>query len=333
MSPLLLLASITLLLLLGAVLGPRLLRAAAPVLMRVPRLAVALLMMGLGAWLLTAAALSLVLAWTLSGPRLLPGAYGEVCQRCLAASSPFAPGHTVETALPVIVPIVLPALGAALMLALGVRRALRARLAARSVSEEITNTARSTRLLGHDTWVVTDPRPLAFSLPRGNGGIVISDGLRHVLTDAELTAVLTHEQAHLQQRHHLIMSALRAVTEPLRWIPLAGAVADAVPHYLEIAADQCAQDHSGTPNLASALLKIGAPVSPDSFAAHSPALSPILHAGGPDRIRQLVAPARAEMAMLPLAALLVLTIALAIVTLAVHGPYVQVMLLGCTLPL
>src|SRR5690625_4395359 len=101
MSPLLLLASITLLLLLGAVLGPRLLRAAAPVLMRVPRLAVALLMMGLGAWLLTAAALSLVLAWTLSGPRLLPGAYGEVCQRCLAASSPFAPGHTVETALPV----------------------------------------------------------------------------------------------------------------------------------------------------------------------------------------------------------------------------------------
>src|SRR5699024_2773685 len=153
------------------------------------------------------------------------------------------------------------------------------------------HSARSTRLLGHDTWVVTDPRPLAFSLPRGNGGIVISDGLRHVLTDAELTAVLTHEQAHLQQRHHLIMSALRAVTEPLRWIPLAGAVADAVPHYLEIAADQCAQDHSGTPNLASALLKIGAPVSPDSFAAHSPALSPILHAGGPDRIRQLVAPA------------------------------------------
>src|SRR5699024_5889959 len=82
------------------------------------------------------------------------------------------------------VPIVLPALGGALMLALGVRRALRARLAARSVSEELTNTARSTPLLGPDTTVATDARPLAFSLPRGNAGIVISDGLRHVLTHA-----------------------------------------------------------------------------------------------------------------------------------------------------
>src|SRR5699024_1214040 len=187
--------------------------------------------------------------------------------------------------------------------------------------------------LGSATWVVTPPWPLAFSLPRGNAGIVTSDGLRHVLTDAALTAVLTHEQAHLQQRHHLIMSALRAVTEPLRWIPLAGAVADAVPHYLETAADQCAQEHSGNPNLASALLNVCAPGSPDAVAAHSPAVSPVLHAGGPGRNRQLVAPVRAGMAMLPLAALRVLTIALAIVTLAVHGPYVEVRLLGCTLPL
>lgn len=337
MSPLLAPALIALLLVLCAALGPRLLRAAAPVLMRVPRAAVALLMMGLGAWLLTAAALSLVLAWTLSGPRVLPGAFGEVCQKCLAASSPFAPEHTVETALPVIILVLLPALGAALILALGVRRAIRARRAARSVSEEITTTARRALLLGHDTWVLSDPRPLAFSLPRRDGGTVISDGLRHLLTDDELTAVLAHEQAHLRQRHHLIMSALHAVTEPLRWIPLAGAVADAAPHYLEIAADRCARDHSGTPALASALLKIGAPVgpeavSPDAHALHAPALSPMLHAGGPDRIRQLVAPARAEMALLPLAALLLVMIALAVVTLAVHGPYVQVMLLGCTLP-
>ena len=56
--------------------GPLLLRAAAPLLMRIPRLAVALLLAGMAAWLLAAAALSLVLAWSLTGPRLLPGAYG-----------------------------------------------------------------------------------------------------------------------------------------------------------------------------------------------------------------------------------------------------------------
>lgn len=337
MSPLLAPAPIALLLLLSATLGPRLLRAAAPVLMRVPRLAVALLMAGLGVWLLTAAALSLVLAWTLSGPRVLPGAVGEVCQKCLAASSPFAPARTVETALPVIALVLLPALGAAVMLTLGLRRALRARRAARSITGEITTSARRDLVRGEEIWVLSDPRPLAFSLPRRAGGIVISDGLRHLLSEDELTAVLAHERAHLRQRHHLILSALRAVTEPLRWIPLAGAVADAVPHYLEIAADHGAQEHCGTPVLASALLKIGAPVGPETVgpgtaSVRASAFSPVLHAGGPDRIRQLVAPARAEGALLPLAALLLVTIALAVVTFAVHGPYMHVMLLGCSLP-
>lgn len=332
MSPLVAPALIALLLVMCAVLGPHLLRSAAPVLMRVPRLAVTLLLVGMGAWLPATAALSLVLAWALSGPSVLPGAYGEVCQRCLAASSPFAPGHTVETIVPVSLLVLLPALGAALLLGLGVRRAVLSHRAARSVADEIMTSARRALVLGQEIWVVRDPRPLAFSLPRRNGGIVISDGLRRVLSDEELTAVLAHERAHLQQRHHLIMSILRAVTEPLRWVPLVGAVADAVPHYLEIAADECARSHAGTPALASALLKIGAPVRPDSSTLHSPALSPLLHAGGPDRIRQLVAPAHAGIALLPLAALLLVTTVLAIVTLAVHGPYVQVVLLGCAIP-
>ncbi len=312
--------------------GPLLLRAAAPLLMRIPRLAVALLLAGMAAWLLAAAALSLVLAWSLSGPRLLPGAYGEVCQRCLAASSPFAAGHTVQTGLPVALLMLLPALGATLLLGRVLHHLLASHRQARSLSARIVGSARRTRVAGHEVWLLRDARPLAFALPRSKGGIVISDGLRGQLADRELTAVLAHEQAHLQQRHHLILSVLGAVTEPLRWIPLARAIADAAPHYLEIAADSRARACSGTPALASALLKIGAPAHPGPLPARPGGPAALLHAGGPDRIRQLVAPARGGAALAPLSALALLMLGLTIVTICVHLSYLQVMLAGCVLP-
>ena len=251
--------------------GPLLLRAAAPLLMRIPRLAVALLML-------------------------------------------------------------LPALGATLLLGRLLHHLLASHRQARSLSARIVGSARRTRVAGHEVWLLRDARPLAFALPRSKGGIVISDGLRGQLADRELTAVLAHEQAHLQQRHHLILSVLGAVTEPLRWIPLARAIADAAPHYLEIAADSRARACSGTPALASALLKIGAPAHPGPLPARPGGPAALLHAGGPDRIRQLVAPARGGAALAPLSALALLMLGLTIVTICVHLSYLQVMLAGCVLP-
>ena len=334
---------IALLLVTSAVAGPALLRAGAPLLMRVPRTAVAVLLTSLGTWLLAAAALSLLLAWTLTGPELLPGAVGEVCQRCLDASTPFASDQTVETALPIALLVALPVLGAAAVLVLGARRAVRARSAARGAARDITAGARATRLAGHDVWLVPDEEPAAFALPARLGGIVVSAGLRRTLSNAELRAVLAHEGAHLRQRHHLVLSATRSLAEPLRWIPLAAAIADAVPRYLEIAADESARRCSGTHSLASALLKIGAPVRPaSSAAAAAPATAAasagpllhtgLLHAGGPDRIRHLVAPAGAGSALLPTALLAGLMLALTAVIVAVHGPYLQVLLAGCAIP-
>ncbi|GAA1486943.1 M56 family metallopeptidase [Brachybacterium fresconis] len=332
---------IALLLVTSAVAGPALLRAGAPLLMRVPRAAVAVLLTSLGTWLLAAASLSLLLAWTLTGPDLLPGAVGEVCQRCLDASTPFTPDQTVETALPIAVLVALPVLGAAAVLVLGARRAVRARSAARDAARDITAGARAVRLAGHDVWLVPDEEPAAFALPAGLGGIVVSAGLRRALSDAELRAVLAHEGAHLRQRHHLVLSATRSLAEPLRWIPLAAAIADAVPRYLEIAADESARRCSGTRSLASALLKIGAPVRPATSAAAAPATAAapagpllhagLLHAGGPDRIRHLVAPAGTGSALLPTALLSGLMLALTAVIVAVHGPYLQVLLAGCAI--
>lgn len=326
---------IALLLLVAGLLGPWLLRSAAPVLMRAPRAAVALLLTGLGTWLLAVAALSLMLAWTLTGPQLLSGAFGDVCQRCLDAASPFASEHTFRTSLPVIALVLLPALGAAVLAGLGVHRTLRARRSAHAASADILVASRRARLAGEDVWLLPEERPVALALPRRHGGIVVSEGLLRTLSSEELVAVLAHERAHLHQHHHLVLGALRALVEPLRWVPLAAAIADAVPHYLEVAADRCARDRTGTPALASALLKIGSPVDPSSpvtpATVRAGSTGAMLHAGGPDRIRQLVAPTGAGSALLPAAVLLAMTLALAVVTLVVHGPYLQVLLTGCAI--
>src|SRR5690625_4652785 len=147
-------------------------------------------------------------------PRLLSGAYGEVCQRCLAASSPFAAGHTVQTGLPVALLMLLPALGATLLLGRLLHHLLASHRQARSLSARIVGSARRTRVAGHEVWLLRDARPLAFALPRSKGGIVISDGLRGQLADRELTAVLAHEQrseehtSELQSRGHLVCRLL-----------------------------------------------------------------------------------------------------------------------------
>lgn len=316
--------------------GPALLRAAAPLLMRAPRAAAGVLVTGFVAWLLACAALGMVLAWIFTGPEFLPGAYGEVCQRCLDASSPFAPSTTVETSLPIAILVALPVLAALLVVARGVRRAARTHLSARATVADITSEARSDHLAGHKVWLIGDAVPTAFALPFRTGGIVVSDGLRQLLSGPELAAVLAHESAHLRQRHHLLLTVMRAIVDPLRRVPLAAAISDAVPQYLEIAADQSARRRAGTPALASALLKIGQPVR--HAVAGSP--EPMLHVGGPrerggssgpERIRHLVAPAATGSALLPLAALVLLMSALSFVAVAVHGPSLQVLLAGCSL--
>src|SRR5699024_2303908 len=104
--------------------------------------------------------------------------------------------------------------------------------------------------------LLPDRAPVAFALPRRHGGIVISRGLLDSLAPRELSAVLAHEQAHLSQHHHSVLAVLDAITGPLRMIPLFDAVVTAVPHLLEIAANDVSRHRSGTPALARALLRL-----------------------------------------------------------------------------
>src|SRR5699024_11332703 len=87
MSPTVHAAALAVALTVSAVAGPWMLRRAAPALMRVPRLAIGLLVAGITSWVLALLGLGPLLAWILNGPALLPSDWAEICQRCLAASN------------------------------------------------------------------------------------------------------------------------------------------------------------------------------------------------------------------------------------------------------
>jgi len=254
-----------------AVFGPWLLRHAAPALVRVPRLAIVVVAGGIGVWLVTLLAIGPVLAWAGAGPALLPERAAEVCQRCLTAANPFS-ADTTETLIPAVLLLALPV---ALALALGaglarqmVRRSSRSRDAART----LLHGARRQLLHGHEVALVDAEHPFALTFPDRHGGIVLSTGAVRALGPGELAAVLAHEHAHLHQRHHLITALVDSIAAYLRWVPLIRAVADALPHYLEIAADDQARRHAGTPALSAPWSSsANAPTPP---CRSTPALSP-----------------------------------------------------------
>lgn len=332
MSPLILPLLISAALMASALLLPVLLQRAEPILVRVPRLAVGFLLGAAALWLLSSAAVSLALAWVLNGPQLLPSAYGNVCQACLEAATPFSSGASLTTPLPVAVLVAVPPALLLGFLLVGTRRIIRHRRTVRSEYEAVLGAGRAATVMGHRVLVLPLQAPIAVTLPRGRGGIVVSDGLLEALDPSEIAAVLAHEQTHLRQHHHLIVALLDAFAAPLRIIPLFGAVAEAVPRYLEIAADAHARGHCGTPALAAALLRIGEhrhrPAAP--LPIGSPA--PLLHAAGPDRIAHLVAPPTMRTAWTPMVALLGLGVTLALSVAGVHGPYLLVSLRGCGIP-
>lgn len=314
------------LLLLGAY-GGQLVRQSAPALMRAPRTAAAALIAVLGVWMIGVAAVGPLLALALgSSAPMLPGRAGEVCQRCIDAASPLGFGPGGEAAVPSIVLLAAPVvfgLGLALYAS---RSHARRRSSTRELCRRLKQSGSARTVLGHQVTVIDDAQLVAFALPRSCRGTVISRATMEALTAEELEAVLAHEEAHLRQRHHVITSAVEGITRPLRWVPLVRCVADAIPHYLEVAADNAARERVSTTTLASALLKLGEKPKHPSGASRQAAL---LHAAGADRIRQLVAPQSSRAAAASAGAVLATGLVLMISSAAVHLPYAQAVAAGC----
>lgn len=118
------------------------------------------------------------------------------------------------------------------------------------------------------TRVLDDSTPVAYCLPGAPHSVtVFSAGLVALLTPEELGAVIAHEQAHVTQRHDLLLVAFRAWKVSLPWLPTAYRAERQVASLVEMLADDRARQVVPDRTLATAIVLVaqgqgGNPVLP-----------------------------------------------------------------------
>jgi Zn-dependent protease with chaperone function len=122
--------------------------------------------------------------------------------------------------------------------------------------------------------------PLAYCLPGVRSRVVVSKGTLTTLSDSEITAILTHERAHLRARHDLVLEMFTAVHAAFPRFVRSASALDAVRLLIELLADDAAVRTAGPTPLARALVACAAGPTPSGAMA----------AGGPTtviRVRRL----------------------------------------------
>jgi len=123
-------------------------------------------------------------------------------------------------------------------------------------------------------------QPLAYCLPGVRSRVVVSEGALKTLSDNEISAILSHERAHLRARHDLVLEMFTAVHAAFPRVVRSRNALNAVRLLIEALADDAAVRHTGPTPLARALVACA--------AGHTPRGA--LAAGGPTtvvRVRRL----------------------------------------------
>jgi Zn-dependent protease with chaperone function len=157
-------------------------------------------------------------------------------------------------------------------------------------------------------------QPLAYCLPGVRSRVVVSEGTLTALSEGELSAILTHEQAHLRARHDLVLEMFTAVHAAFPRFVRSGNALDAVRLLIELLADDSAVRAEGPTRLARALVA----------CASSRAPSGALAAGGPTtvvRVRRLGG--RPNSRVLAAAAYLAAAAVLVVPTVALAVPWLN----------
>jgi Zn-dependent protease with chaperone function len=105
--------------------------------------------------------------------------------------------------------------------------------------------------------VLDAPQPAAYCVPGRPATIVLTSAALAVLDQAQLTAVLAHERAHLAGRHHLLTGLTRGLAAVFPAVPLFTRGPPEVARLAEMLADDIAARHSGRRALVAALLAMG----------------------------------------------------------------------------
>jgi Zn-dependent protease with chaperone function len=116
--------------------------------------------------------------------------------------------------------------------------------------------------------------PLAYCLPGVRSRVVVSEGTLTTLADNEMTAILSHERAHLRARHDLVLEMFTAVHAAFPRFVRSASALDAVRLLIEMLADDAAVRAAGPTPLARALVTCAAGRAPSGALA----------AGGPTTV-------------------------------------------------
>lgn len=99
--------------------------------------------------------------------------------------------------------------------------------------------------------------PFACAVAGRTPTLVMTTGLRALLTDARLSAVLEHERAHLRYRHHLAMGIAGVYAGCVPRSRTARALVRTTRLLVELTADDAAARRGGAVHLANALAQVG----------------------------------------------------------------------------
>jgi bla regulator protein blaR1 len=126
--------------------------------------------------------------------------------------------------------------------------------------------------------ILDTPQPLAYCLPGVRSRVVVSEGTLSALSGGEMSAILSHERAHLRARHDLVLEMFTAVHAAFPRFVRSGSALDAVRLLIELLADDAAVRTAGPTPLARALVACA--------SGHTP--SGALAAGGPTTVLRVL---------------------------------------------
>ncbi|GGM75597.1 integral membrane protein [Thermopolyspora flexuosa] len=134
--------------------------------------------------------------------------------------------------------------------------------------------------------ILDHPGATAYCVPGLRSEVVVSAGALRLLSRDELAAVLAHEDAHVRERHDLVLLPFAALRRAIPWARVVREAQSSVALLVEMAADDRARRHCSPRRLATALLRFGA-------AGSLPAPQGALGAGGDvmARVNRLISPA------------------------------------------
>lgn len=148
-------------------------------------------------------------------------------------------------------------------------RSTRQRARARQEHLSVLRLAGRREAGAHPTVWLDHDRPLAFSLAGKPGVVVATEGLHRHLTPGQVDAVLDHERAHLDGRHHLLVATADAIAATLPFLPLFTRAATTIRELVEMAADLTAARIHGAETVSAALMRVSCHGAPNSALAMS----------------------------------------------------------------